>query len=160
MNQSAFLGLEPIEMKDSQFMTAKEKRKVLKQWRDFLESGLKAEKFTRALYEHLHQHCSFIAHYDQGGFYATYFTTGDGITRFLSQFDKRNAGSNGIPPGVEYGSTWWVNDEYGDINRAMIEIATPYIPGLLQEARKTQRGADIRKAKRLLAKHEIDLNIE
>ena len=139
-------------MKDTKFMTANEKEVVLKQWERFLSSGLKWERFNKALYNHLIQHCSFIAHYNRDGFYSTYFESGDDIAAFLSQFDKRNA-EDGIPYSIEYGYTLWVNDEYGDINRAMIETATKYIPKLLGQARQKQEDADIAQARVLLAKH-------
>ena len=54
--------------------------------------------FTKRLYEHLHLHCSFIAHYNRLGFYAEYFERGEDTARFLSQFDSR-----GDCRSVEYG---------------------------------------------------------
>ena len=62
-----------MELTDTNFMTAKEKAQVLRQWERFLKGGCQAKDFTEALYHHLMQHCMFIAHYDRGGFYATYF---------------------------------------------------------------------------------------
>ena len=58
----------PGQLHDSKFMSAAEKSKVLKHWEMFLSSGLEKDKFTKALYEHLINHCSFIAHYDIHGF--------------------------------------------------------------------------------------------
>lgn len=139
-------------MKDTQFMTAVEKERVLKQWETFLKHGLKLEHFTKGLYNHLIQHCSFIAHYDRGGFYATYFERGEDKALFLSQFDKR-AGISGIPPSIEYGMTYWAEGDYADINRAMIDVATKYIPALLEQARQEQRSSDIAEAQRLLSRH-------
>lgn len=146
-------------MKDTRFMTVAEKERVLKQWERFLSSGLKWEQFNKALYHHLTQHCSFIAHYDRAGFYSTYFESGDGVAAFLSQFDKRNAAANGVPPSVEYGMTYWVDDDYGDINMAMIEAATKHIPGLLNQAKRSQEDADIAEARRLLSRHGIKLSV-
>jgi len=145
-------------VKDSRFMSAAEKEQVLRQWERFLKGGLKWEQFNKALYNHLIQHCSFIAHYNRAGFYSNYFESGDGIAVFLSQFDKCNAEANGIPRSVEYGMTYWVDDEYGDLNMAMIETATKYIPGLLAQAKRSQEGADIGEARRLLSRHGIKLN--
>lgn len=146
-------------MKDTRFMSAAEKERVLRQWERFLKGGLRREQFSEALYDHLIQHCSFIAHYNRAGFYSTYFESGDDTAAFLSQFDKRNAEPNGIPRSVEYGMTYWVNDEYGDINMAMIEIASKYILGLLALAKQSQEDADIREARRLLSKHGIPLSV-
>lgn len=142
-------------MRDTKFMTAADKEKVLHQWEVFLRSGLSREKFTKSLYHHLIQHCSFIAHYDQNGFYSTYFECGDMIAQFLSQFDERQAESNGIPKCVEYGMTYWVSGDYEDINRAMIEIASKYIPNLLAGAQARQKEADVAMAEALLAKHGL-----
>ncbi|GAH39216.1 unnamed protein product [marine sediment metagenome] len=114
-----------------------------------------SEQFNKPLYNHLIQHCSFIAHYDRAGFYSTYFESGNDIAVFLSQFDKNNVLPNGIPPSAEYNSTWWVNDDYGDINMAMIETATKYIPNLLERARQKQKNRDIGQARTLLAKYGL-----
>jgi hypothetical protein len=133
-----------------EFMTAREKELALKAWVMFLKHGLRSENFTRRLYGHLIQHCSFIAHYNRGGFYATYFEQGEDIARFLSQFDKR-----GDCRSVEYGGTWWLQGEYEDLNRAMVEEAAPYIPRLLEAAQESERGADLAEARRLLAKHGL-----
>lgn len=145
-------------MQDTKFMSAAEKERVLKQWERFLKGGLKWEQFNKALYEHLILHCSFIAHYNRAGFYSTYFESGDGIAAFLSQFDRRNADFTGCPVSVEYGMTDWAKGDYEDINKAMIETATKYIPELLREAKLRQENADIAQAKALLAKHGINLN--
>jgi len=68
------------QMKDVKFMTAKEKEAVLKAWERFMRAmagGKTAEElsrmFTEALYHHLIQHCSFIAHYNRAGFFQHYF---------------------------------------------------------------------------------------
>ena len=94
---------------DTQFMSAAAKRHVFRHWSEFLRTLAAGganrdrwfQKFSKALYDHLIQHCSFIAHYDRGGFFHTYFATGDGIRRFGRQFD-RTANPNGV--SVEYGS--------------------------------------------------------
>ena len=128
-----------FKFKDVRFLSAREKAQVLKQWETFLKYGCKKEHFTKLLYNHLTTHCSFIAHYDLHGFYATYFEEGEDTVRFLSQFDN----SQGIPRSVEYGMTGWItNDEYYDINIAMCQIAVRYIPTLVEAASQyTPRGA-------------------
>ena len=147
----------PGQLHDSKFMPAAEKSKVLKHWEMFLRSGLEKDKFTKLLYHHLIQHCSFIAHYDIHGFYAAYFESGDDTVRFLSQFDD----SNGMSKSVEYGMTYWLTDEeYYDINSEMVRIASKYIPILIQQAKNQQRAADITRAKALLAKHGMKVDIE
>ena len=54
------------EFRDVQFMSAAQKATILRAWVRFLKSGLQFEQFTKALYNHLIQHCSFIAHYVEG----------------------------------------------------------------------------------------------
>ncbi len=143
-----------FEFKDVRFLSAREKAQVVKQWETFLKYGCKKEHFTKLLYNHLIMHCSFIAHYDLHGFYATYFEEGEDTVRFLSQFDN----SQGIPRSVEYGMTGWItNDEYYDINIAMCQIAARYIPTLVEAASHRQKEVDILRAEALLAKHGITL---
>jgi len=139
-------------LKDTKFMSAPEKQKVLRQWELFMKSGLAREKFTKSLYQHLIMHCSFIAHYDIHGFYATYFEEGQDTARFLSQFDNRN----GIPKSVEYQMLYWyTNSDYEDINSEMCRIARKYLPGLLEKANNSQREVDILRARALLSKHGL-----
>ena len=90
---------------DAEFLTAKEKELILRSWILFLSSGLAETKFTKRLYEHLHLHCGFIAHYNINGFYNTYFN-GDYVDakRFFNHFEG---------DGYKYTS------DYDDINYAM-----------------------------------------
>ena len=133
---------------DAQFMSAREKALVQKAWVRFLKNGLREEDFSDRLYQHLHLHCSFIAHYDRAGFYATYFENGEDTTRFLSQFDKR-----GECRSVEYGWSWWIGGDYMDVNTAMIEEASGYIPTLTEQASGQAKDADLAEARRLAAEH-------
>ena len=136
----------------TKFMTAQEKRRVLEAWETFLKSGCRRESFTKALYEHLINHCFFIAHYDRGGFYQTYFANGEDTAHFLTQFDR----SKGCV-SVEYGMDYWLHGDYADINNAMVDVAAKYIPVLTQQALNRQKQADIARARALLAKHGIAL---
>ena len=136
----------------TKFMTAQEKKRVLQAWESFLKSGCRPESFTKALYHHLMQNCMFIAHYDRGGFYETYFANGEDTAHFLTQFDR----SKGCV-SVEYGMDIWLRGDYADINNAMVDLAARYIPVLTQQARNRQKQADIARARALLAKHGIAL---
>jgi len=138
------------EFRDVRFMSAAQKTTILRAWVRFLKSGLQFEQFTKALYNHLIQHCSFIAHYDRAGFYSYYFEAGDSTARFLSQFDPR-----GPCASVEYGGQYWLSGDYEDINRAMIAQGEAFIPSLLDTAHQRQEAADIATATALLAKHGI-----
>jgi hypothetical protein len=138
---------------DGQFMSAREKALVLKAWLRFLQNGLRFEDFTKRLYEHLHLHCSFIAHYNRAGFYAEYFEHGEDTAQFLSQFDAR-----GECRSVEYGWTLWLQGDYADLNQAMIDEGTKCIPSLMEKARQSGRDADLAEARRLLGKHGLQLS--
>lgn len=141
-------------MKDTKFMTAREKEKVLRDWERFLKNGCRRADFTKDLYHHLIDHCSFIAHYDINGFYETYFVRGDDTVHFLSQF-SRSKGCRSI----EYGNTYWIRggndvaEQYCDINNAMVDTATKYIPVLTAGAKARQKDFDLHMARLLLAKH-------
>ena len=137
---------------DAGFLSAREKALVLKAWVRFLKNGLREEDFSDRLYTHLINHCSFIAHYNRAGFYATYFENGEDTTRFLSQFDKRG----GEYRSVEYGGSWRLV-EYEDLNRAMIEEASGYIPALMEQASAKAKEADLTEARRLAAKHGFQI---
>ncbi len=156
--QMSFEHARPPVMKDTKFMTAKEKEKGLRDWERFLKNGCRRADFTKALYHHLTQHCSFIAHYDVGGFYDTYFAQGDDTVHFLSQFDR----SKGCR-SIEYGDTYWIRDGndvcggYYDINNAMVDIATKYIHVLVAGSEGRQKKADVARAQALLAKHGIEM---
>ncbi len=63
----------PELLKDSEFMTTEQKKKVVRQWDKFIEGGFSFHLFTDAIYQHLSLHCGFIAHYNRLGFYSTYW---------------------------------------------------------------------------------------
>jgi len=139
--------MKQYAFRNAEFMSAREKLLVLKAWARFLKNGLRREDFSDRLYTHLINHCSFIAHYDRAGFYATYFENGEDTMRFLSQFDKR-----GECRSVEYGWSWRLV-EYEDLSRAMIEEASGYVPALMEQASGKAKAADLAEAQRLAAKH-------
>jgi hypothetical protein len=117
-------------------MSSAEKEKVLKDWKKFIESDFSRAKFTKKLYNYLTLHCSFIAHFNQQGFYSSYFEDPEDTLKFLKQFD-RDYGCK----SVEYGMDYWITDEdYRDINSAMVNTFEPYkseiYPRLKQRARE------------------------
>jgi indole-3-glycerol phosphate synthase len=139
--------MKQYAFRDAEFMSAREKALVLKAWVRFLKNGLRWEDFSDRLYKHLSLHCSFIAHYNRAGFYATYFENGEDTTRFLSQFDKR-----GECRSVEYGGSWF-DGEYEDLRIAMVEEASEYIPTLIDQASGKAKAADLAEVRRLASKH-------
>ena len=102
-------------------MTAKEKTLVLRNWKTFLKHGLQQEHFAKRLYEHLHLHCGFIAHYNIHGFYSTYFEAGQDTERF---FNNLCSNLNSI-----YGS-----GEYHDLDAAMLEVYHEYQDNIFKTA--------------------------
>jgi hypothetical protein len=131
-------------------MTAAEKDRVLKAWRRFIKGGLKWTQFTQAIYDHLIQHASFIAHFNRAGFYNTYFRTGDDRLRFLNMFLTGTS--------CEYGDSHWLHGEYADINAALCAVVKDFHADLAAHAKAMQREQDVAEATRLLGKH--GLNVE
>ena len=72
-----------MNFRDAEFMTAQEKHALLKQWVVFLKNGLKKAHFSKRIYDHLHLHCGFIAHYNIHGFYSTYFESRADTQKFF-----------------------------------------------------------------------------
>ncbi len=142
------------DFQDTRYMSKVQKTKVLTAWVRFLKGGLQFSQFTEALYDHLIQHCSFIAHYSRAGFYSHYFEDGDSTALFLSQFDLR-----GPRLSVEYGGRYWLTGDHKDLNRAMIEEAKEFIPSLAMAAYRKQQAADITKATALFAKHGLRCDV-
>lgn len=156
-----------MEFNDVKFMSAEEKRLVLRDWDRFLKTLMKcptpSEKdraralraFTKRLYRHLHLHCSFIAHFDREGFFYTYFANPGSTLRFLRQFDK-----DSDCRAVEYGSSWWLNGDFADINQAMCEALEPVKEGLYAKLQEEARQRDVQLATALLAKHGIVVTVQ
>ncbi len=142
-----------IEFSDSQFVSAREKRNIIRDWERFVKNGLKFHHFTKALYLHLTLRCMFIAHFDRGGFYSTYFADPEDTIRFLHQFDIDFGFRS-----VEYGMTLWVEDsDCRDVNRAMCEIVVPLKASLYEQLSKESTKKDLEKARLLLEKHGLQL---
>lgn len=108
--------------RDVEFMTAREKELVLKNWRTFLQHGLKKEHFTKRLYEHLHLHCGFIGHYNIHGFYSTYFEAGQDTERFFEHFCEYTV------------SHFGANSDYDDVNAAMRQVYEEFKAEILSKA--------------------------
>ena len=79
--------------KDEKFLSKSQKETILKNWCRFIKSGFKKGNFTRAIYEHLHLHCGFIAHFDRNGFFNTYFVEPQDTIAFMEIFERNCPGS-------------------------------------------------------------------
>jgi len=133
------------KFKDVKFMSAKEKEKVVEDFRRFLKSNFDRKYFTKRLYEHLHLHCSFIAHYDIDGFYATYFHEPEMTIEFLNQFLTGKS--------TELKGTWWLTGDYADVNEAMCKVAREMAKrGLIGCLRDKQNRMDVARARALIEK--------
>lgn len=137
-------------MKSTKFMPAEEKEKVLKDWQRFMKSDFDKAKFTKSLYNHLIQHCSFIAHYNIQGFYSTYFENPEDTIKFMKQFDREQGCVS-----VEYGMKYWLNSEdYGDINTAMVESLEPYKADCYLRLKQKNKDTKLRQLEKLKAEIE------
>lgn len=126
------------DLKSTMYMSAREKSMVLHDWELFLIAGLQFEDFTKGLYNHLIQHCSFIAHYSRDGFYSHYFEIPDRALKFISQFDRASGCISS-----EGGDDYWIRlSDYRDINNSMVDVAAPHL-SKLRAVLASQRMVDI-----------------
>jgi hypothetical protein len=136
--------------KDEEFLSASEKEKTFSDWTRFLKNGLQRQDFTKRLYNHLHLHCGFIAHYNIHGFFEEYFLSGDDSIRFLEHFDRAKLKNN-----------WWsslkMTGAYSDLNNAMVDAAEKYLPVLYAQATAAQKTRDLNIADALLSRHGLSL---
>ena len=129
--------IETSHFTDVQYMTVQQKRRVLGDWVRFFAGGMPFERFTKRLYEHLIQHCSYIAHCSRSGFFQTYFADPEALQRFLDQFDR----SKGCV-STEYGMTYWIRDgndvsqQFYDLNNALVDAIADMLPALREETRR------------------------
>lgn len=139
------------EFKDVEFMSAKDKKTLLRQWKTFIKKGMLWPHFTDRIYKHLSLHCSFIAHYDRWGFYCTYFEKAEDTIKFLNQFDP-----DGDHTSVEMGGAWWFNDsDYADINIAMCEALRPHLTEIRKRLSKDEYDQDLASIQPVLQKWNL-----
>ena len=73
-----------VQFTATQWESAEQKAKFANQFIDFILSGYKATKFPKWFYNRLSMCFGFIAHYNRGGFYDTYFTNDSNVHNFLN----------------------------------------------------------------------------
>lgn len=69
----------------TQHSSAEDKAKFLRQLQGFITSGFPTTKFSKPFYNRLSNCFGHIAHYNQGGFYAEWFSTTADQVRFLER---------------------------------------------------------------------------
>lgn len=115
---------------DTQWMSATDKARVAKQFERFLAADMHRDKFTKALYEHLHQHCGHIAHFDINGFYHEWFTRPQARVDFLRQFCEDH----------EFGRLYMgAYSDYRDLGTAMYESIQRHADRIVALAQSAHR---------------------
>ena len=150
-----------MKFTDVEFMSAKDKELVLKDWTKFLnvlvlddgstkidkygnEIPILFPKFTKRLYEHLHLSCGYIAHYNRFGFFQTYFEGGDDTIAFCGAF-------------IEQNQRWGSHKDYEDITGEMLKVLSDIKGKIYTKSGEQQKSADIAEAKHLLGKHGMTI---
>lgn len=128
------------KMKDVQFMTAKEKAKVARDWELFIlkrlsfsaadtqqgDYGTHYKHLTKALYNHMHGHMGYIAHGSAGGFFSAQFEETADFLRNVHAI-ANNAGCGDVR-GYRLVPGMGANVDYEDLFEVMIKVAKHYLP--------------------------------
>jgi len=117
----------------TQWDTADQKVKFAEQFKKFVESDFAWEKFPKWFYERLSMTFGHIAHYNQQGFYDTYFTCTQNKVYFLQETMKYPC----------YGSPEFT---YSDVEKKIIDwlrdtketVWNKYVQELAKETREAE----------------------
>jgi len=130
-------------------MSAREKQKVVNNFKRFLKNDCSQTTFTKALYQHLHLHCGFIAHYDINGFYNTYFTGDkDDLLQFCKNFLDEDYTAK----------PYSCQSDMNDINMVMSLELEKQFPKLIKPFVDKTKQSALFEIKRLMAHNNIDIN--
>src|SRR6056297_1513523 len=113
------MKIEKSIFKDVEFMSKDDKYKVAKLFKRFVQSGFKPEQFKKRVYEHLHLHCGFIAHYNINGFYHEYF---NGSKEDLKRFAEHFLNFEAMPYEDVYNGGNVNYEPYSDISKCFADI--------------------------------------
>ncbi len=151
---------------NSDGMTDLEKAKIYKSFVSFLNNHFSRTTFKKNLYNHLHCHCGFIAHYSIDGFYGEYFLTGAKLNKlafnkplpqseyigyvkvskdesvnesFYAVYEELNGSSDGL--GSFYNTivnnrNWGGNSDYKDLDDALKNVFFEYMEIFREEIKK------------------------
>lgn len=139
--QSALFA--PTKYADAKFMSAKEKERAFKCFKRVLETR-DISRMDKNLYEHLHLHCGFIAHYNIDGFKAAY--SGQNFRRFVERFDRNSK-------AFQSWNHWVDAPDYSDINNDMVDLATELAPTIYAELKAKERAAEVELCRAVAEKH-------
>jgi hypothetical protein len=127
-------------------MKADEKQKVANDFARFVEAvdfdyDNCQKLFTKRLYEHLHLHCGFIAHYDQNGFFGTYFENPEDTIGFFKELQQ----------GIGYCG------EYEDLDSAMKEAISNHKGAISMKMDCRELHEDKLRIWALMKKHNLEV---
>ena len=124
--------------------TAEDKSKFANRFVKFVESGFKQSLFTKKFYNRLSNTFGHIAHYNQGGFWDTFFTSLPNKVAFIEQSVTYQC----------YGDPAWT---YSDVERALQSwlMETGIILKLREEADKERVSAEMATLVRLKSKYDM-----
>ena len=81
------MEIKKEQFEDSEFLSMNDKYRIGKHFKRFVENDFARKDFNMHIYEHLHLHCGFIAHYNIDGFYQEYFNGNkNDLKRFAEHF--------------------------------------------------------------------------
>ena len=100
------MNFQPSQFTPTQWDTAQDKVRFVKQFVRFVESDFAAQHFTDRFYRRLSSTFGNIAHYNRAGFWDEFFTTTANKVRFLEQTLQHPC----------YGDSAWT---YSDVERAL-----------------------------------------
>jgi len=120
------LKFTPTEFVPTQWDTAEAKAKFANQFVRFVGSDFEPKKFPKWFYQRLSMTFGHIAHFNQMGFYETFFTSNEGKIRFL--LDTLQGGGYGDPAFT-----------YSDVEKAL-KAALP-LEELIREYQRQQDAA-------------------
>jgi hypothetical protein len=147
------------EFTDAQFMSAATKKTVARQWERLLKHlavrGYLAEDgfhlFPKALYDHLHLHCGYVAHFDRFGFFLAYFVRPADCANFMERWVERGR----FQPWEGCPQLYDMLPDYRDIGEYMVAAATKRGADILAHARVAVRDVETAHAHALLSKHGL-----
>lgn len=129
---------------DEQWLTAKEKMSVYKEFKRTIESR-DMSKMLKAMYNHCHVHCGFIAHYNINGFRDEYSSPLD-FLRFVEHFAKPDF--------------MLKHSRFQDINAELIKIAQQHYEKIKQEMDENQKNNDLLRIQLLAKKHNLAVTLQ